>query len=152
MYVPISPQLAPSKYDRVNQDSLGNRQKCEGLTRRILRRGKIPIIDRCNFNPEQRKHWMDIANEAGVPCHCIIFAYNTEVCIRRCRQRKNHETITSRNASAVVRKIAGMFEVPDQLNGTIHNARRRGGEFFHRIERVSSFAMADALVQKYLVI
>lgn len=135
----------------MNQDSLGSRRECEDLTRTILDQNKIPIIDRCNFNPDQRQHWVDIANEADVPCHCIIFSYSTEVCIRRCQQRKNHETITARNASTVVRKMAGMFESPAPLNNeTRDNVHCRGGEFFHKMERVSSFAMANALVQKYL--
>ncbi|KAL3787877.1 hypothetical protein HJC23_000419 [Cyclotella cryptica] len=144
-------ELAPWKYVRVSQDSIGNRRDCEVLTRRILSQNRIPIIDRCNFNLEQRKYWIDIANEARVPCDCIVFSYDPKVCIRRCQQRINHETVTSRNASIVVRNISNMLQAPVPLDGAArHNIRCWGGEVFRKIERVSSFPMADNLVGRYL--
>lgn len=143
-------KLAPWKFARVNQDSLGSRQQCEDLARKILSQNKTPIIDRCNFSPEQRQFWVDIANQAGVPCDCVIFSYSTEVCIRRCQERKNHETVTARNAAYVVRKMVGMFEPPVPVDGAKHNVRCKDGEFFRKVERVCSFDMADDLVQKYL--
>ena len=72
------------------------------------------------------------------------------MCIRRCKERKYHETITAQNAHIVVKKMAGMFEPPVPLDGAEVNVRCRGGEFFRRIERVSSFDMANKLVQKYV--
>lgn len=70
-----------------------------------------------------------------------MFSYNKEECIRRCQQRKNHETITAKNASFVVRKMAGMFQPPTPGSNM---------DIFRQIQRVSSFAMADEIVQKYL--
>ncbi|KAL3765590.1 hypothetical protein ACHAWO_003882 [Cyclotella atomus] len=95
--------IAPHKYARVNQDIIGNRRDCEDLTRKILSQNKIPIIDRCNFSPDQRQTWVDIASSVGASVDCIVFSYNTEVCIRRCRERKFHETITAHNAVIVSR-------------------------------------------------
>jgi len=141
---------APWKYERVNQDTLGNRRECEDLTRKILRKKKIPIIDRCNFNPQQRQYWIDIARSVRASYECIVFSYTVEVCIRRCQQRTNHETISARNAAAVVRRMAREFEPPVPLHGANNNARCRNGEFFHRIQYVSSFEMSDDLVEEYL--
>lgn len=136
---------------RVNQDSIGNRRACEVLARRVLAQNRIPIIDRCNFNPEQRKYWIDIANEARVPCECIVFSYDPEVCIRRCHLRINHETVNSRNAFIVVRHISDKFQAPVPLDGAARrNIRCWSGEFFRKIEHVSSFQMADELVGRYL--
>lgn len=70
-----------------------------------------------------------------------MFSYDKEDCIRRCQQRKNHETITAKNASLVVRKMAGMFQPPTPGSNM---------EIFRQIQRVSSFEMAEEIVQKYL--
>jgi hypothetical protein len=43
--------------------------------------------------------------------------------------------------------MADMFEPPVPLDGT--EGRCRGGEFFRKVECVSSFDGADELVQKY---
>lgn len=143
-------QLAPWKYERVNQDAIGNRKACEALTRSILSKNKIPIIDRCNYNYRQRKYWVDIAKEAQVPVDCIIFSYNTEVCISRCQERQGHETINAKNASMVVRRMSGKLEAPIPIGEAGQNVTCSNEEVFRKIERVSSFDMANDLVGRYL--
>lgn len=93
---------------------------------------------------------MDIASDAGVSVECVVFSYSHEVCIRRCRERRYHETISAGNASSVVRKMAKLFEPPVPLDGSKVNVRCRNGEFFRRMECVSSFDVANDLVQQYL--
>ena len=63
-----------SQYVRVNQDSLGTRKKCETACRQALSKGKSVIIDRCNFDKQQREHWLKFGVQFGVPCECIVFS------------------------------------------------------------------------------
>ena len=108
----------PHIYVRVNQDSLGSRVACEELTRTVLEEGKCPIIDRCNFDPKQRRNFLNIAKSFNVPVDCIVFQFPMDLCIRRCRERRNHETITEENASGVVRLMLRQFSppLPNRIN------------------------------------
>ncbi|KAL9188481.1 hypothetical protein ACHAXT_006859 [Thalassiosira profunda] len=128
----------PDKFVRVNQDKLKTRQKCEKLARKTLAEGKVAVIDRCNFNDDQRKTWIDMAREANVDCECIVFEYDRDTCIARCQKRLRHETMHPSKAAGVVSFMAGRFRPP--------LAR---GEF-RRVHRVSSFDQANAVAESYL--
>lgn len=43
---------------RICQDELGSRQICESTMVQRLLNGHNVVIDRCNFDAEQRKHWI----------------------------------------------------------------------------------------------
>eukprot|EP00571_Detonula_confervacea_P008530 CAMPEP_0172315962 /NCGR_PEP_ID=MMETSP1058-20130122/26807_1 /TAXON_ID=83371 /ORGANISM="Detonula confervacea, Strain CCMP 353" /LENGTH=220 /DNA_ID=CAMNT_0013030171 /DNA_START=43 /DNA_END=705 /DNA_ORIENTATION=+ len=139
-----------SMFLRINQDSLGTRRKCEALARRALAEGKVAVIDRCNFDLEQRSTWIAIAREKGVHCECIIFDYDKDVCITRCKQRKGHETLHPSKAPGVVSLLAKKFRPPVSRGRNGGNVQCLGGEAFRRLERVSSFNMADNLAESYL--
>ncbi len=124
-----------SQYVRVNQDSLGTRKKCETACRQALSRGKSVIIDRCNFNTQQREHWLKF----GVPCECIIFNYEKEVCIRRCKERRDHETIDPGNAAVVVRGMAKEYRPP-----LPHSPQ------YQRHVTINSFRKSNEIVQSYI--
>ncbi len=128
-----------SQYVRVNQDSLGTRKKCEASCRQALSRGKSVIIDRCNFDATQREHWLAVGKEFGVPCECVVFNYDKEVCIRRCKERANHETVDAGNAAIVIRGMAKEFRPPLPHSGQ-----------YQRHVTVNSFRKADEVVQSYL--
>lgn len=129
---------APHKYVRINQDTLGNRKKCEALMRNALRNHKCPIIDRCNFNEQQRDYFYQIAMEEthfsykqnnksesdeqnqnkvkvkvqGV--ECIVFLCSAHVCIDRCEGRGDtHETIKPGNGKRVVLRMKKDLVLPD---------------------------------------
>ena len=72
-------RLNPLKFARVSQDVLGSRKKCENACRQSLRDGRIPIIDRCNFDSSQRIHFLSIAAEHKVAVDCIVFQYSRQV-------------------------------------------------------------------------
>jgi predicted kinase len=132
----------PWMYVRVNQDTLGNRWECENLTRSVLQDGKCPIIDRCNFDPAQRKHFLDIAKSFSIPVDCIVLQFDMDLCIRRCRARPNHETITAQNAVEVVGRMVRQFSppLPNRINA----------ETFRNIKTLSSSNSFNDLVMEYL--
>lgn len=131
---------------RVNQDTLGSRQRCINVAREALQAVDSPgkrtsvIIDRCNFNYEQRQIWIDLANEMKVDCECIIFDYATDVCITRCQQRTNHETIHPSIAVKVVSNMAKLFRLPTSR------------EKYKCLSRVTSFHEANVLADRYLTL
>ena len=133
----------PWMYVRVNQDQLGSRRECEALTRKTLSEGKCPVVDRCNFDPSQRKHFLEIAQrELGVPVDCVVFTYPMEVCIRRCQRRRKHETIAPAQAVEVVERMVRQFSppMPNRINA----------ESFRNLKEISSLTTFNDLVMEYL--
>jgi AAA domain len=71
-------QAMPYKFVRINQDQLGSRKKCQAKLRSVLwgedkdkdkdddaplTIQRCPIIDRCNFDSQQRSTWYTMAEE-----------------------------------------------------------------------------------------
>jgi predicted kinase len=137
----------PYIYVRVNQDSLGSRVACEELTRTVLEEGKCPIIDRCNFDLKQRRNFLNIARSFGVPVDCIVFQFPTNLCIRRCQERHNHETITEENASGIVRLMVSQFSPPVPKRSV---SKRDKAEKFRNIKTLNSMDAFNDLVLQYL--
>jgi predicted kinase len=128
---------APHVFVRINQDSLGNRRRCEKVTRQTLAQGKVAIIDRCNFDSSQRRYFIDIAREYQVPVDCISLELPKEECVRRCEFRENHETIERGQERQVVNKMMSMFEAPIRHEG------------FRRVERISRQDHVNDVMEEY---
>ena len=142
-----------ARFVRINQDVLGDRPACEKLARSVLADGKIAVIDRCNFDVKQRKKWVQIANEKGVQCECIIFNHDKDECIKRCQMRIGHETVRPDDAARVVSAMAKDFRPPAPIpksKSEKGEVQCSGGERFRRLENVSTFKKADGLADKYL--
>lgn len=119
--------IYPNDYVRVNQDSLGNRKKCEDLSRDSLARGKSVIVDRQNFNVSQRYTWLELGHRTGVEVVALVFSTSKQTCADRLRSRRNHETIKSAEQGiAVLESITPMWQPPTEAEG------------FHRIVQLPS--------------
>ena len=97
-------------FEVINQDLLGNRQKCINKTKELLKQGKSVIIDRTNINRKQRNHWLEIAKEFEIPVLCIIFKISPELAKERVENRKNHPTIKEGTSKEKIDEIITMFE------------------------------------------
>lgn len=113
-------QASPHRFVRINQDALGSRAKCENAMRKVLLGGnengvvKCPIIDRCNFNATQRRHFLDIASQFHVSVDAIFFECSAGECVSRCENRGDtHETIKPGMGRKVVNIMRKQLELPD---------------------------------------
>ena len=129
--------VAPHYYVRINQDTLGSRKKCQEAARRALSQHKCPVIDRCNFDATQRRHFMDIAREYNVAVHCISLELPMQECVQRCEARPNHETIPKGQERQVVNRMMSNFQVPHRHEG------------FQSVRRVSSVEQVNDLLAEY---
>lgn len=131
----------PHKYVQVNQDTLKTRPRCLLAARRALDEGKTPIIDRCNFDAEQRKNFRALAAEgSGVPVDCVVFDCGTEECVRRCVGRVGHPTLHKGNARGIVKLMAKSLRVPSLGDW----------EGFRSVRAVGDVGEADRLAAEYL--
>eukprot|EP00591_Stephanopyxis_turris_P011017 CAMPEP_0195515364 /NCGR_PEP_ID=MMETSP0794_2-20130614/6453_1 /TAXON_ID=515487 /ORGANISM="Stephanopyxis turris, Strain CCMP 815" /LENGTH=257 /DNA_ID=CAMNT_0040643767 /DNA_START=81 /DNA_END=854 /DNA_ORIENTATION=- len=152
MFAEAIEKRQPWKYGRVNQDILKSRKKCERACRRLLQKGMCPVIDRCNFDQKQRKHFLDIAKEAGdVPVDCVIFTYSKETCIERCERRVGHETIPPSEARKIVSMISSGYSPPlEEIQRKYCDGDKKEMESFRVLHNVISFDMSNDLIKRYL--
>ena len=106
----------------VNQDSLGNRRKCEQACARAFERGDRVVIDRCNHDRAQRAHWTRILERAGGG-HAVAVWLTTPVdsCVERVLARPVHPTLAGPGAEKVVRNFEKSFDPPgdDEVDAII---------------------------------
>jgi predicted kinase len=117
----LSEQLmnANSKYVHVNQDILGSRPKCLTAARNALLAGKFPIVDRCNFNAQQRRYFIDLAKElGGCAVHCVVLVHvDRAQCLYRCQQRRGHPTLIPSEAAKVIGFVNKDWRLPTEREG-----------------------------------
>merc|ERR1712151_1348707 len=106
---------------------------------------KIPIIDRCNIDKNQRKYFIDISNSNdfdNIPIDCIVFMHPIDECVKRCRDRVVHETISKNdNVEKIINDMSKQFIPP-----WIHKKK----EGFRNIKVVNSVDMVNDVILEYI--
>lgn len=55
--------------------------------------GENVVVDRMNFNKAQRNRYLSLAKQHGYETEIVVIHESYETCLRRCLDRKDHETI-----------------------------------------------------------
>lgn len=76
----------------INQDSQGKVGHADKFAEAIQDRANI-IVDRMNFNKEQRKRYITVAKANGYETEIIVFHESYQTCLNRCEARKDHLTV-----------------------------------------------------------
>lgn len=76
----------------INQDSQG-KDGHFNLFREAIKNKKNIIVDRMNFSFEQRNRYLSLAKESNYNITIVVFHESYDTCLKRCLERKNHETI-----------------------------------------------------------
>jgi len=76
--------------DTINKGKPGKREAVEEATRQALKNGQSVVVDRTHLDADQRKYFVDIAQELQVPVHILVFSPPKEVISKRVRERTNH--------------------------------------------------------------
>lgn len=115
----VAELLVEKGYARVNQDELGSRNKCKGLMVEAVKAGKKVVIDRVNFDKQQRSSWIDLAHKLGVmKIRCVWLNFDKDTCKSRVATRVNHPTIKdAQTGNHVIDKFYKLFEEPDIAEG-----------------------------------
>lgn len=66
-------------YVHVNRDTLHTQAKCLKAAKEALAEGKSVVIDNTNPGPNNRYNYVNIADDAGVPCRCFHFTTSLEI-------------------------------------------------------------------------
>ncbi|CAG8495757.1 7586_t:CDS:2 [Diversispora eburnea] len=111
-------KIYPETWCRINQDDLGNRRACEDLVKKKLKEGKNVIVDRVNFDKNQRKTWIEIAWNFDVPVDAIIMDTSMEECSARINARINHPTeVQGKKGIEILNRFRGWMKLPEHREG-----------------------------------
>ncbi|KAJ1306533.1 hypothetical protein OPQ81_007534 [Rhizoctonia solani] len=105
------------EFRRCNQDELGRREDVEREVTVALSQGLSVCVDRTNFDPSQRRTWIDIARQySGVEIWGIKMDTPYNTCHARLIERKEHPTLkTPEKAVEVLSRFSSQF-VPINVN------------------------------------
>jgi predicted kinase/endonuclease/exonuclease/phosphatase family metal-dependent hydrolase len=97
--------LSPA-FDRINQDALGCRSKCEDCAKAALQNGRSIVIDRCNFDAQQRSTWLSIARNFAARAVAVQLDVPLSVCTQRVAARRGHEGGVEGDSLAITDVVA----------------------------------------------
>lgn len=96
----------------VNQDSQGKNGHIETF-REAVRNQKDIIVDRMNFNKQQRENYLSQVRNKGYQTKIIVLHESYDTCFDRIMKRENHETIKDEeNARGALKTFFGHYERP----------------------------------------
>lgn len=102
---------------RINQDDQGKVGHMNAFLDAVTQ-GKDIIVDRMNFNKEQRARYITLAKAAGYEVEVYMFYYSTTTCMQHMRNRINHPTIkTEEDMWKALRFFFSKFEYPSKEEG-----------------------------------
>jgi adenylate kinase family enzyme len=95
---------------RISQDDMGKEGHWNTFVPILLTKNNI-IIDRMNFNKEQRNRYLSKAKAAGYETEIIVLHESYETCLSRCLKREGHPTIKDeKNARSALQTFFTKYE------------------------------------------
>lgn len=99
-------------YTYINQDTQGQKEHLNLFTE-AFSKGNSIIVDRMNFNKEQRLRYLKDAKLYGYQTSITVFQESRQVCLDRCLSRTDHPTIKdSSSANKAVNFFFSKYEKP----------------------------------------
>ncbi|KAJ1636833.1 hypothetical protein T492DRAFT_358627 [Pavlovales sp. CCMP2436] len=114
---------SPRAWTVVSQDELGSREACVRAMADALQRRQHVMIDRCNFDADQRRTWVELSQWSPLVSGSVIaisFKPSLETCKARVLRRKGHPTLSGPLSDKVVERIVGSFVMPHESEGINH--------------------------------
>ena len=102
---------------RISQDEMGRRAYLDHFHQAIQEGVPRVIIDRQNFNRDQRSRFVEPARKAGYCITFFEFDWDWDICFSRVTRRKNHPTIERNNpelTEKILHMYQGMYERPEE--------------------------------------
>ncbi|BDA45631.1 probable aprataxin at C-terminar half [Coccomyxa sp. Obi] len=104
------------QWQRINQDTIaganrkGTRQQCVSAARKALQSGVSCLIDRCNYDADQRKDFTALARLEGRQAHAVVLQLPAALCASRAAERVDHEGgLQGASAKSVVYRVASQI-------------------------------------------
>lgn len=91
----IAEQYEKDGYIRISQDKQGKEGHRLEFSKALFEEKNI-IVDRLNFDLEQRNRYLKVAKQLGYTTKIVVLHENRTTCLERCLSREHHETIKNK--------------------------------------------------------
>lgn len=98
--------LQQGTYEYINQDSQGKKEHYKIFEDAIRKETQYILIDRMNFNREQRERYLKPAKDAGYYTKIMVLHESYDTCLERCSKRIDHPTIKDEKTA---KKVLNFF-------------------------------------------
>jgi predicted kinase len=110
----LSVDLVHQGFQYINQDEQGRSQHLTNFLGDIYNNKNV-VVDRLNFNKEQRERYLKPAREAGYKTKIIVLQTSRFLCFERMGQREDHPTIKDlKSAKSAMNTFLKYYERPTQ--------------------------------------
>lgn len=107
-------------YSRISQDDMGKKEHYLQFKKLLEEKCPRIVIDRVNFNSEQRSRYLTPAKEAGYTTKIIVLRQNLLTCRHQIMNRTGHPTLTKENdISKVLDMFKGLWKDPAKTEADI---------------------------------
>lgn len=108
----LSKALTEMGFVRISQDDNGKDGHVQ-LFLEAIKNSENIVVDRMNFNAEQRSRYLSIAKQNGYESEIIVLHESLETCMNRMKQRVDHPTIKDeKSARAALHTFFTKYERP----------------------------------------
>lgn len=87
---------------RISQDEQGPREHIRKFEEAVVRGEPRIVVDRTNGPKFQRKRYLAFARQHGYRTRIVWFNVDRDECLRRCRARTDHPTLTAEKADSAI--------------------------------------------------
>jgi predicted kinase len=109
----LAQQFVADGYIYINQDTQG-KEHLHNFDMAIVE-GRSIVVDRMNFNRQQRSRYLGLAKEHGYETTITVIHQPRQVCLDRMRVRENHPTIKdSAAANSALNTFFSKYERPER--------------------------------------
>lgn len=114
------------EWSRISQDMLGTRKRCVQAAKTALRQGNHVLVDRCNFDAQQRAHWTQLRVESDTSFDHSLAVYlpvPPEEALQRVLSRGVHEggvdtdSMSREKIASIVSRMQDDLRPPDLSEG-----------------------------------
>ena len=102
---------------RISQDEMGRKAYLEYFHNALDCGASRVIVDRMNFNRDQRKRFIEPARKKGYNVTIFEFEWDWDVCFKRVTNRQNHPTVPPGDAeltNKILNMYQGMYQKPGE--------------------------------------
>ena len=100
-------------YRRISTDDQGKEGQWTNF-QRALEHNEDIVVDRMNFNKDQRNRYLGSARLHGYETEIHVYHESASTCLERCRQRENHPTV--KNSDDAMRALTFFFKKYERVS------------------------------------
>lgn len=91
----LSKEYETKMFRTISQDDMGKNEHINEFNSSLFK-GLNVVVDRMNFNKQQRDRYLNLAKSLGYETEIIVIHESKDTCMKRCSERTDHPTVKTK--------------------------------------------------------